>query len=102
AQRQDAVDRRPVGMFDDAVEKILLGFLLGRPAGDDAGGIAADLAAMGAGGIARLLRALRGLGEGPARRLEETRVAILHRESLAGRRSAGIHDHGARAAIGLR
>src|SRR5580700_9648948 len=79
-QRQNAVDRRPVGVLDDAVMEILLGFLLGRPAGDNSNRVAADLAAL------RNRRVLRGahlalrLRKRGAGGLEEKSVAVAYRE----------------------
>src|SRR5215813_1921145 len=43
-QRQDAVDRRPVGVLDDAVLIIVLGLAFGRLARDDADRIDAEIA----------------------------------------------------------
>ncbi len=46
AHRQQPVDRRPVGLIHDAMTVIILSLAQRRPAGDDADGIDADLAAL--------------------------------------------------------
>ncbi len=84
-ERQDVVDRAPVGVLDDGVVEILLRLLAGRPAGDDADGVDAELLALrlalGLGGG----DALRGLVERGARGLQEECIAIPDREGLADR-----------------
>src|SRR2546426_9074015 len=88
-------------MLDDGVMVVVLGLLLGGPTGDDADRIDAELLAL----LLRLLlggrNLLRGLIERGTRRLQEECVAVADREGLADRRSAGVHDHRPRSAIGL-
>ena len=77
------VDRRPVGVLHDGMVIVVLGLLLGRPAGDDADGIDAELPALllGLGLGGRDL--LRGLVERRARGLQEEGIAVADRERLA-------------------
>ena len=100
-ERENIVDRPPVGMLHDGVMVVVLGLLLGGPAGDDAHRIDAELLAL----LLRLLlgrrNLLRGLIERGAGCLQEECVAVADREGLADRRSAGVHDHRPRSAIGL-
>src|SRR5262249_60088263 len=92
-ERQNVVDRPPVGALDDGIMEVVLGLLLRRPASDDAHGIDAKFLALllrlGFGGR-DLLRRLIERGAGC---LQEECVAVADREGLADRRGAGIHDH---------
>ena len=98
---EDAVDRRPVAVLDRGVVVILLGLLLGRPAGDDADRIDVELLALRRGLVLGRLH----LGGGGVHRgavgLGEEGVAVADGEGAAGRRGAGVHDQRARAAVGL-
>src|SRR6516225_5902735 len=50
-QRQDAVHGRPVGALDNAMMKIIFGFVFGRSAGDNADCVATNFAALRVRGL---------------------------------------------------
>src|SRR5262249_19107653 len=100
-ERENVVDRSPIGTLDNRITEIVIGFLLGRPASDDADGIDAELLALLPGLIFGYRTLLRRLVERGTGRLQEERIAVADREGLSDWRGACVHDQRSRAAIGL-
>src|SRR6266446_7130213 len=100
-EREDVIDRPPIGTLDDRVMEIVLGLLLGRPASGDADRIDAEFPALLLGLIFGARNLLRRFVERGTGCLKEERVAVANGEGLSHRGRARIHDQRSRAAIGL-
>ena len=91
---QHAVDRAPVGIVDDGVLVVVVGFFLRRAADHLADGEDFDVAAERGGGGLDLIDLDRAAFERFARTRgrDEKRVAVAQRESLPDIGRAGIHQ----------